>query len=50
MQTAEAVVGAGGEALVVAGDITAEEFPEKIVKATLEKFGCIDILINNAGA
>ena len=50
MQTAEAIVRAGGEALVVAGDVTAEDFPEKIVRATLEKFGCIDILINNAGA
>lgn len=49
MQTAEAIVGAGGESLVVAGDVTAEDFPGKIVKATLDRFGCIDILINNAG-
>lgn len=49
MQTASAIKAAGGEALVVAGDVTAEDFPAKIMKATAEAFGTIDILINNAG-
>jgi NAD(P)-dependent dehydrogenase (short-subunit alcohol dehydrogenase family) len=35
--------------LTVAGDITAPETSERIVAATLERFGRIDTLINNAG-
>lgn len=30
-------------------DVTADDAPEKIVDATLKKFGKIDILVNNAG-
>ena len=42
---------AGGEdALVTAGDITSEDTRRRVVEATLERFGAIDILINNAGA
>lgn len=44
----EAIGGAG--ALVVAGDITLPETRERVVSATLERYGAIDILINNAGA
>lgn len=33
----------------VQADVTAQETPEKIVKATLERFGSLDILVNNAG-
>ncbi|KAK9905057.1 hypothetical protein WJX75_008788 [Coccomyxa subellipsoidea] len=39
----------GGEAISLAGDVTAEEFPARCVKAAVEAFGTIDILINNAG-
>ncbi len=49
MQTASAIQAAGGESLVVAGDVTAEDFPARIVKGATEAFGAIDILINNAG-
>jgi NAD(P)-dependent dehydrogenase (short-subunit alcohol dehydrogenase family) len=35
--------------LTIAGDITAPETSERIVAATLERFGRIDTLINNAG-
>jgi NAD(P)-dependent dehydrogenase (short-subunit alcohol dehydrogenase family) len=35
--------------LTVAGDITSPETSERIVAATLERFGRIDTLINNAG-
>jgi 3-oxoacyl-[acyl-carrier protein] reductase len=31
------------------GDVTAPEFPEKLVKATVNGFGAIDIIVNNAG-
>ena len=41
---------AGGEnALVTAGDITVEDTRHRVVERTLERFGAIDILINNAG-
>ncbi len=40
---------AGGQAIAVSGDVTAEDFPGKCVKATVDAFGGIDILINNAG-
>lgn len=43
-----AAVGAP-DALVTAGDITAEETRRRVVERTLERFGAIDILINNAG-
>lgn len=39
----------GPEALVTAGDITAAEVRRRVVERTLERFGAIDILINNAG-
>lgn len=39
----------GGECLMLSGDISDKSFCQKIVKATLAKFGKIDILINNAG-
>jgi len=41
---------AGGKALPVQCDIRSEEQVEEMVKRTVEKFGGIDILINNASA
>jgi NAD(P)-dependent dehydrogenase (short-subunit alcohol dehydrogenase family) len=40
---------AGGKALALTGDATSQADAERIVAATVEKFGRIDILINNAG-
>ncbi len=41
---------AGGvDALVTAGDITDPDVRQRVVSRTLERFGAIDILINNAG-
>jgi NAD(P)-dependent dehydrogenase (short-subunit alcohol dehydrogenase family) len=46
---AGAVAGAlGDRALAVAGDITAPGFPEALTRRTTDRFGRIDILINNA--
>jgi NAD(P)-dependent dehydrogenase (short-subunit alcohol dehydrogenase family) len=46
---AEAVAGAlGDRALAVPGDITAGGAPDEIVRRTLERFGRVDILVNNA--
>ncbi len=39
----------GPDAIVTAGDLTLPEIREAAVAATLERFGAIDILINNAG-
>jgi len=38
----------GGRALAVPGDVTAEGVAEQIVRGTLERFGKVDILVNNA--
>ncbi len=38
-----------GECLLIKGDIANPDFSKEIVKKTLERFGKIDILINNAG-
>lgn len=40
---------AGGEVKAMAGDITAVDFPEKLVIAAIAGFGSIDIIVNNAG-
>ncbi|CAE6413907.1 unnamed protein product [Rhizoctonia solani] len=40
---------AGGEAIAVAGDVGAEDFPEKIVSATIKAYGQINHIVNNAG-
>lgn len=39
----------GGQCLLIKGDISSKNFSKEIVEKTLRKFGCIDILINNAG-
>jgi NAD(P)-dependent dehydrogenase (short-subunit alcohol dehydrogenase family) len=40
----------GGEVFAVAGDLTREADVQKIVDATVGRFGRLDILVNNAGA
>ena len=47
---AEAVVAAGGQALAVKCDIREEDEVQAAVAATVERFGGIDILVNNASA
>ena len=34
---------------VFAGDLTRPEFPDKLMQATLDAFGSVDIIVNNAG-
>ena len=48
-ETAAAIRNAGGKAIVVAGDATDPAFPDRLVKSTLDAFGGIDIIVNNAG-
>src|SRR6185503_8437536 len=38
----------GARAIPVPGDITGDGVPERIVKSTLDRFGRVDILVNNA--
>jgi len=40
---------AGGDAIGVAGDVAADDFPKRIVDATVQKYGKINHIVNNAG-
>jgi 3-oxoacyl-[acyl-carrier protein] reductase len=44
-----AILAAGGQAASVPGDVTARGFADLIVNAAIEKFGGLDIIVNNAG-
>ena len=46
--TAEGIAAAGGEAMALEADVTDEAAVEDMVSATVDRFGRIDILINNA--
>ena len=46
---AKEVADMGGEALAVYGSVASPEDVEKMVQATVDRFGRIDILVNNAG-
>jgi 3-oxoacyl-[acyl-carrier protein] reductase len=48
-ETATVIRNAGGKAIVVPGDVTDPAFPAQLIKATLDAFGGIDIIVNNAG-
>ena len=48
-ETAEQVRRAGGNAEIVATELTEEESIKNLVKAASDKFGRLDILVNNAG-
>ena len=47
-ETAREIESLGGEALAVATDLSKEEDLEALVRAAVDRFGGIDILINNA--
>ena len=44
----DVAVAIGARALAVPGDVTDDGFPDDVVHRTLERFGRIDILVNNA--
>ncbi len=48
-ETAAALKSLGADAVVCAGSVTAEDFPERLVRTALDSFGRLDILVNNAG-
>ncbi|KAG6888309.1 hypothetical protein C0992_008875 [Termitomyces sp. T32_za158] len=45
----EEIKAAGGDAICVAGDVGADDFPKKVVDATVKAYGKINHIINNAG-
>lgn len=47
---AEQIEAAGGQALAVVGDVRSEESVREAVAATVERFGGIDVVVNNASA
>ena len=49
-KVADEVKGMGRKSLAVAADVTKKEGAERVVKATMDTFGRIDILVNNFGA
>ncbi|MBY0096818.1 SDR family oxidoreductase [Mesobacillus maritimus] len=50
VEVAEKMKKLGVEALALKCDVTSQEDVNKVVKAALDKFGRIDILVNNSGA
>lgn len=49
MTTVETILKAGGEAIFVKGDVTKSKDMENLVKTAVEKFGKLDVMVNNAG-
>ena len=48
-QVAGVITDAGGEAVVVSGDVSREDDADALVKSVVAQWGRIDILVNNAG-
>jgi 3-oxoacyl-[acyl-carrier protein] reductase len=49
LEVVSEIEAAGGRALAVAGNVAAPDFGTRIVGASLEHFGALDIIVNNAG-
>jgi 3-oxoacyl-[acyl-carrier protein] reductase len=50
LSKAHAVIAAeGGQVAQLSGDITAPDFPQKLVDQTVSELGAVDIIVNNAG-
>ena len=45
----DSITATGGEAMIIAGDISDESQAEQTIKAVISHFGSVDILVNNAG-
>ncbi|KAH8926643.1 short-chain dehydrogenase/reductase SDR [Atractiella rhizophila] len=45
----EEIKKAGGDAIAVGGDVTADDFPKKLIGATIKAYGKINHIVNNAG-
>lgn len=40
---------AGGEAVACVGSVTADDFADRFIKTAIDRFGGIDVIVNNAG-
>jgi len=47
--TVQAIAAAGGDAVACVGDVTAPEFAPRFVATALDRYGALDIIVNNAG-
>src|SRR5688500_8952352 len=47
--SAASIVSTGGRAVPVPGDVTDPEFPSRLIAASVQNFGGVDIIVNNAG-
>ena len=48
-QAAAAIVKSGGQVHPFPGDVTDPKFPDNLIKATLDKYQALDVIVNNAG-
>src|SRR4029453_11474823 len=48
-ETCQALNAEGHQIRTLAGDLTKPSFPNELVKETLDRFGTIDVIVNNAG-
>ena len=48
-ETVRAIQTRGGQAVALAGDVTAAGFPEKLMQEAVDRFGRLNVLVNNAG-
>ncbi len=48
-EAVSAITGQGGEAIAVAGSVTDAKFPDRLVKSAVDRFGRLDVIVNNAG-
>ncbi len=49
LETVKDIEQLGGQAIAVAGDITAPGYPEKLIESAVDAFSGIDVIVNNAG-
>jgi 3-oxoacyl-[acyl-carrier protein] reductase len=48
-EVVQEIVGSGGTAVAIQGDVSSFQDAQTVVKATVDAFGRLDILVNNAG-
>lgn len=48
-EVVKTIIDAGGEAVALQADVSQAEQVDNLIKETLSKYSCIDVLVNNAG-
>lgn len=48
-ETAASIQAAGGDAVAISGSVTDADFPEELMRRTVDLYGKINVLVNNAG-